>query len=144
MSRLNIEIPVNELSHVRIPVRISDINYGNHLGNDAIVSIIHEARVQFLQSHSFTELDAGGISLIMKDLQVNYLNESFYGDMLEVVIGCNEISAVSFQLVYRVLTHRHEKVIDIAHASTQLVGYNYNTRRLTKLPDALVSILKTN
>lgn len=144
MSRLNIEIPVNELSHVRIPVRISDINYGNHVGNDAIVSIIHEARVQFLQNHSFTELDAGGISLIMKDLQVNYLNESFYGDMLEVVIGCNEISGVSFQLVYRVLTHRHEKVIDIAHASTRLVGYNYNTRRVTKLPDALVSILNTN
>jgi acyl-CoA thioester hydrolase len=56
MARVKIDIPENILAIVNIPVRISDINYGNHVGNDAIVSIIHEARVQWLTQHNFTEI----------------------------------------------------------------------------------------
>jgi len=29
-------------------VEVTDLNYGNHLGNDALVEIIHRARVHFL------------------------------------------------------------------------------------------------
>ena len=29
-------------------VRIADINYGNHLGHDRLVSLLHQARVEAL------------------------------------------------------------------------------------------------
>ncbi len=48
MGRIKIDLPQKILASVSIPVRITDINYGNHVGNNALVEIIHEARVQFL------------------------------------------------------------------------------------------------
>ncbi len=40
-----------------LEVRISDINYGNHLGHDSLVSLLHEARVRFLRHLGYTELN---------------------------------------------------------------------------------------
>ncbi|HJY22446.1 MAG TPA: hypothetical protein VJ279_06150, partial [Hanamia sp.] len=65
MARVKIELPPTSIASVTIPVRITDLNYGNHVGNHAMVAIIHEARVQFLNLHGFTEMNAGGTSLIM-------------------------------------------------------------------------------
>ena len=45
MGRVKIKFPAeNPLFITTIHVRIGDINYGGHVGNDAILSIIHEAR----------------------------------------------------------------------------------------------------
>ncbi len=44
---------ITDLS-VSVPLRITDINYGNHLGNNAIVDIVNEARVRFLKQHGFS------------------------------------------------------------------------------------------
>ncbi|HSQ86922.1 MAG TPA: hypothetical protein VLM43_19620 [Desulfobacterales bacterium] len=40
-------------------VEVTDINYGNHLGNDALVGIIHRARVHFLHRLGASENDLG-------------------------------------------------------------------------------------
>lgn len=92
MARIKIELPEKSIASFTIPVRITDINYGNHVGNNALVEIIHEARVQFLAQHDFTELDAGGTALIMNELLVEFKNESFYNDLLQVKIFLGEIS----------------------------------------------------
>ena len=46
MARIKLEMPEQFMGSFQVPVRITDINYGNHLGNDAFVSILHEARMQ--------------------------------------------------------------------------------------------------
>jgi acyl-CoA thioesterase FadM len=43
MARIKIELPQSFSFTCRIPVRITDINYGGHAGNDTVLSIIHEA-----------------------------------------------------------------------------------------------------
>lgn len=129
MARLKIEFPENSIAIIHIPVRITDINYGNHLGNSAIVEIIHEARVRFLKLNSLTEMDAGGISLIMSDLQVEYKNESFYGDVLDIKIYPGDITRVSFEMLYQICTVRNEKTVLIGNAKTTLIGYDYTTKK---------------
>ena len=142
MSRLHIQIPAQEPKSVlTIPVRITDINYGNHLGNDAIVSIIHEARMQFFKEHGFTELDAGGTSLIMSDIAVSYKNESFYGDKLQIEIYASDISRVSFDLLYKISAIRNEKTLLIAVAKTGMVCYNYDIKKVTPVTQELKQIL---
>lgn len=142
MPRIHINIPESApLSTLQIPVRITDINYGNHLGNDSIVSIVHEARMQFLQQHQFTELNAGGISLIMSDLAVQFKNESYYGDVLSIDIFAIDISRISFQLIYKITTSRNSKIVLIAIASTTMVGFNYELKKVTALPPELMHIL---
>ena len=137
MPRVKLELPSNSLGTFLIPVRITDINYGNHVGNNAIVEIIHEARVQFLRSHNFTELNAGGVALIMNELVVEYKNESFYNDQLNVVVFCGEITRVSFEIFYEISVMRDQINIIIAHAKTGMVGYNYEEKKVAAITNEL-------
>lgn len=142
MPRIQLSIPENPpLSTIQIPVRITDINYGNHLGNDSMVSMVHEARMQFLQQHQFTELNIGGISLIMSDLAVQFKNEAYYGDVLTIEIFVSNISRVSFQLIYKIRTTRNEKNLLIAVAATTMVGFNYTLKKVAPLTPGLTAIL---
>ena len=142
MPRVKIDLPEKFLDiSIKIPVRITDINYGDHVGNDSLVAIIHEARMQFLQLHGFTELNIEGVGLIMSDLVVEFKNESFYKDAIEVKIGSSNISKVSFELYYHLITIRNKDEITIANAKTTMVCYDYELKKVAALPDKLKEIL---
>jgi len=141
MGRLKIQLPEKILTSVFIPVRITDINYGNHVGNNSIVEIIHEARVQFLKKYHFTELNAGGTALIMSELLVEFKNESFYNDVLQVKVFGGEISRVAFELFYQLSVKRNEQEIIIANAKTGMVCYDYQVRKVVAIPEVLKSVL---
>jgi acyl-CoA thioesterase FadM len=131
MARVKITIPEKWLFDCTIPVRIADINYGQHLGNDALVSMLHEARVQWLQALNYSELNIEGAGLIMADLAVMYKNESFYGDLLLFKLYLGETSAVSIELVYEVINLQQKQ---IAIAKTGMVCFNYALKKVSELP----------
>ena len=142
MPRVKIDLPEKFLSiSIKIPVRITDINYGHHVGNDSLVAIIHEARMQLLQLHGFTELDIEGVGLIMSDLFVEFKNESFYNDNIDVKIGSSNISKVSFELYYQLTALRNNNFIIIANAKTTMVCYDYGLKKVAALPNKLIEIL---
>jgi len=141
MARIKITIPDNKIASVKIPVRITDINYGNHLGNDVLVSIVHEARAQWLRANGYSEIDIEGTGLIMSDLAVEYIHESFYGDELLIDISAGEIARVSFELYYTIQTTRDEKIILIARAKTGMVCYNYAIKKVAAVPEKFKSLL---
>lgn len=119
----------------KISVRINDINYGGHLGNDSLLSLLHEARLQMLTSKGYSELNAFGNSLIMADVMIAYKAEAFYGDVLTVKIFAESLTARSFDLMYHVSTTRDGKTIDIAHAKTGMVCFDYKERKIANMTD---------
>ena len=131
--RVQLELPETFSFQTEIPVRITDINYGNHLGNDAILSMMHEARVQFLQNLGYTELEMEGAGLIMSDTAIIYKGEGFYGDLLTVKVAATDLSKYGFDLFY-LFTNQNGK--EIAHAKTGMLCFNYATRKLMALPEA--------
>jgi len=135
MARIKIEIPEKIHDRLRISVRITDVNYGNHMGNDALVGIIHEARVQWLDKMGYNEMNIEGASIIMSDLAVCYLSESFYGDQLDISIAIGELSTAGFELYYLIETIREEKKITIAKAKTGIVFYDYKAKKIVTIPD---------
>lgn len=141
MARLKIDIPENYFAAFTIPVRINDINYGNHVGNDSFVAILQEARVQWLRQHNFTELDIDGVGLIICDLQIEFKKESFYGDNITVQLSAGEISGVGFELCYQLFTFRDGERILLANAKTSMVFYNYTNKKVTALPEKFKAIL---
>jgi acyl-CoA thioester hydrolase len=130
------------MASFHVPVRISDINYGNHVGNDAFVSLIHEARIQWLQLYGYTELQIEGIGLIMSDLSIEFKNESFYGDVVDIKLGAGEISRVGFELYYRLYATRDHETILLANAKTGMVCYDYDTKKVAVIPERLKAILQ--
>ena len=141
MSRLKLEIPEKIIASVTIPVRITDINYGNHVGNDAFDSILHEARMQWLRGHKYTEINIEGIGLIMSELMIEFKKESFYGDQIEIKIIAGETTRVGFELFYQLFTERENTMILLANAKTGMVCYNYDEKKVVAVPAALKKIL---
>lgn len=142
MARTRIELPEHFIATFQIPVRITDINYGNHVGNDSFVAILHEARVQWLQKNDYTELSIEGIGLIMSDLVVEFKNESLYGDIVEVKIGVGEISKIGFELYYQLISKRNNEIIILANAKTGMVCYDYSVKKIVGIPEKVKIMLK--
>ncbi len=141
MARIKLVVPSHSIFTTSIPVRISDINYGNHVGNDAFVSILHEARMQWLTSHHFTELNIDGVGLIMSDLALEFKQESFYSDIIEVEINVGELTSAGFELYYQLFTSRNKQHILLANAKTGMVCYHYKHKKVTAIPEILKSML---
>lgn len=142
MPRIKIDIPQKVTGTFIIPVRIADINYGNHVGNDAFVSIIHEARMQWLKQYGYTELKIEGIGLIMSGLAIEFKNEAFYGDVVEVKLGIEDISTVGFELYYQLFAKRNDENILLANAKTGMVCFDYEKRKVVAIPEKLFAILE--
>lgn len=134
-------MPENIITQITIPVRITDINYGNHLGNDAIVRIAHEARMAWLHGHGFTELDIAGTGLIMADLAVEFKAEGFYGDIINVKIACGEKTRIGFELYYEFTAWRNSEIILLALVKTGMVCYDYSNRKVSPIPEILSQLL---
>ena len=142
MARVKLKFPIdNPLFISKINVRISDINYGGHVGNDSILSIIHESRMQMLQNFGGNEMNICGNSLIMADVMIAYKAETFYGDVLIIKIYAEELTQVSFDLLYHISTLRNGQSIEVAHAKTGMVCYDYEARKVANLTMGLRELL---
>jgi acyl-CoA thioester hydrolase len=141
MARIKIDLPANTIARVKLKVRIGDINYGNHVGNDAFVSFIHEARIQWLQQNNFSEIDINGTGLIMADLAIEFKKEAHYGEAILIAISAGEISRVSFELYYQLSTERNQVAVLLANAKTGMVCYDYQNKKTVSVPDCLKKIL---
>lgn len=119
-----------------LSIRVTDINYGQHLANDKLVALLHESRVLMLSAWAYTEFDIEGVSLIQADLMVRYRNEGFLGDILSFELFLTNFTSRSFDLLYRISTQRAGTTIPIADAKVGLVCYDYRDKKTASLPAA--------
>ena len=139
MPRIKVTLPANFSHSVEIPVRITDLNYGAHLGNDALLGILHEARVQFLQHLGLLEINPiTHIGFIMVDVAIEYKGEAFHGDVLHIQLAAADFTKYGFDLVYWV---RNQDGREIARAKTGLLGFDFNARKLLPLSEEVAARL---
>ena len=134
MTRVKLQLPTNFPFRTEIPIRISDINYGGHLGNDAVLSIVHEARVQFFRHLGYSELDIEGMGIIMTDAVVVYSSESFYGDVLMVEVGTTDFQLTHCDVIFRLTNSITKK--EVARVKTGIAFINKQTHKIAVMPDA--------
>lgn len=137
MARLSIHLPEVFPFATDIQVRIGDINYGNHLGNDALLSLVHEARVRFLQSLGFSELDIDGSGLMLTDAAIVYKSQAFYGDLLTIFMAVGDFNKYGCDFFYKVVQKISGK--EIAHAKTGAVFFDYTRQKMVAVPAAFLA-----
>lgn len=140
MARVKIHLPETFSFFTQIPVRISDINYGGHVGNDSILSLIHEARLHFLKSFGYTELEFDGVGLIMADAAIEFKGEAFYGDLLKAYVAVEEISRIGFELYYKLVKGEEETVVAVA--KTGMICFDYSKRKVSTIPNEALQKLR--
>ena len=137
MARIKIDTPDKFLYETTLQVRISDVNYGGHLGNDSIQSMLHEARYRFFNVLGYKdELSIEGNGIIQADVAIMYLAEAFHGDQIKISIGVRDIGRKSFDLVYVLSNVNNEKTI--ARAKTGLVMYDYKKGKAIGIPEGFL------
>jgi acyl-CoA thioester hydrolase len=137
MARIKLKLPDNFNFSTHLDVRITDINYGGHLGNDSVLAMIHEARVRLLADKGFTEYDIDGVGIMMTDSIILYASQGFYGDKLRIDVAVDEISNAGFDIYYRFVNISNEKVI--VKAKTNMVFFNYTSKKVARTPEIFLN-----
>jgi acyl-CoA thioester hydrolase len=132
MSRVKLdEQSAYEYSH-SLMVRATDLNYAGHLGNEALLALVHEARAHYLHILNFNTIMGHGqtVGLAIVDLIVNFKAEAFAHEYLTVDCHIDEITQKSFRLFHRIRCSNQV----IALVETGLVAFDYAIRQTVPLP----------
>jgi acyl-CoA thioesterase FadM len=140
VARIELNLPENFAFSTDVRVRISDINYGNHLGNDALLSLVHEARLQFLQSRGFSEVDVDGCGLILTDAVIVYKSQGFHGDLLTIFAAVDDFNEYGCDFYFKVIQKNSGK--EVARAKTGIVFFDYNRQKIVPVPAAFLNAFR--
>ena len=134
--------PLEEyLFETTVKIRITDLNYGNHMGNQMVLSYAQEARAAFFQAlGGWGELDIGGKGVIMGDAAVVYQSEGKGGEVLEILVGIDDITRVSFDLHYQIVESKTQR--PVALIKTGMVFMDYEVGKVTTIPSVFLEQLE--
>lgn len=136
MARIILDIPQPPVFKTTIDIRISDINYGQHVGHDTFVSLLHEARVRFFEHLGYTEANIEGKAILVADLAVDYQTPVFYPDCLDVYISVADFNKYGCDIFYRI--NRVEKDSLILEAKTGIVFFDYQNNKISHVPQSFM------
>lgn len=142
MSRIEIQLPEKFHFTTEIVVRVSDLNYGNHVGNDRILMLMQEARTLFYRSMGFeneVKLE-GSIGQIVTDAMIVYKTESFLGDVLLFELAVENFNKYGFDVFYRISNKVSGK--EVALGKTGVVGFDYSKRKIASMPQIVITKIK--
>ena len=138
MERIKLNIPEHFSFSTTIPIRITDLNYGGHVGNDAFLSLIHEARVRFLQHYGYSEMNVEGAGLIMADAAIEYKKELSYGDQVIISVTATGFDKLGFDIFYKLELEDGEKRILAGKAKTGMMCFDYTLKKKMPVPAAAI------
>jgi acyl-CoA thioester hydrolase len=140
MSRVTLHFPGTFPFSTELDVRVGDLNYGNHLGNDRVLTLIHEARRRFLESLSLKEIGADGLGFVIADAAVIYRAQAFYGDCLRIQVTAGDFGSRGCDFYYRI-THVTDNRV-LAEAKTGTVYFDFHAQKTISFPDNVLAKLR--
>lgn len=140
MPRVKLEEQPEYEFHYEVTLQVRDINYGGHLGNDALIGLLHEARLNLFRGLGCNEMTLGDgqTGIILGDLVVNYRAEGFMFDRLSIDSHLGEIGRNNFRIFHRIT--RDDTLI--ALAETGIVTFNYRERKIAPVPEDFIQRLQ--
>lgn len=140
MARIKIQLPERFPFSTELDVRVGDLNYADHLGNDAVLTLIHEARRRFLRVRGVEEIGADGIGFVIADAAVVYRTQAFYGEKLRIEVATGDFGSRSCDFYYRA-----SRVADgrtVAEAKTSVVCFDFRVQKAMVFPLAMLAKLQ--
>ena len=144
MERIKLNLPDTFSFTTTIPIRISDVNYGGHVGNDSFLSLLHEARLRFLNQFGYSEINVEGIGLIMSDVGIEYKKELAYGDIINISVAATGFDRLGFDLYYLIELVEGDKKTIAGKAKTGMLCFDYTTKKKASIPAAAIEKLVAN
>lgn len=138
MARIELSFPDDVFCfETCMQVRITDINGANHLGNDALISMLSEARAQFLLKYEVIEGGSDGQGIIVTDLATMYQSESFFPEMLRFEVGMMDFNKYGGDFVFQVT--KADSGQPVARAKYGFVFFDYLQKKVVPMPESFRS-----
>ena len=144
MERVKILLPDSFLFSTSLYIRITDLNYGGHVGNDVFMSLVHEARQQFLLCHGYTELNFAGTSLIMADAAIEYKHELAYANEVRISVTANGFDKIGFDIYYLLEVKKDEKWTLAGKVKTGMLCFDYSAKKIVAVPQEAIEKLRVS
>ena len=137
MARVIIQLPERFVFSTEVPIYIGHINYGHHLDNALLLSLVSEARVRFFKFLGYTELDVEGVGIVVSDAAVQYKSESFHGETLVFEMTPAEFNKYGCDLVWRATDKASGR--EVARGKTGIIFFDYRQRKAAPVPAGFVA-----
>lgn len=136
MARLRISLPEQFIFSTDLPLYISHINYGGHLDNALLLTVVSEARVRFFKSLGYSELDVEGLGVIMADAAVQYRSEAFHGEIMVVRMTPVDLHDKGFDLAWCLTDKASGR--EVARGKSGMLCFDYGQRKVQPVPEAFL------
>src|SRR5450830_1109150 len=134
MARLKLEFPEDQYCYSsQLTVRTTDINAGNHLGNDSMISMISEARARFLFEFGVRDIEADGTGIIVTDLATTYRAEAHARDQLLFEVGVMDFNKYGGDIIFRISRPANQTLV--AMAKSGFVFFDYRSAQVVAMPE---------
>ncbi len=124
---------------ISLTVRVSDLNYGNHVGYQNFFSYFQEARIAYLEKIGYSEMDIEGYGMIVGEANCKYKQELFLNDRIQIECGIREMKSKLFTMHYQI---SKEGVI-CAEGFTKNLCYDYQAKKVVRLPDRFIERIQS-
>lgn len=141
MNRIKIQLPEKFSFTTQMQIRVTDLNYGGHVGNDTILSLLQEARQQFLQSRGYAELCVESFGLIMADAMIEYKKELNHKDAIEIAVVATDFDKLGFDIYYRITVLQNNVAHLAVRAKTGMMLYDYSAKKKVSLTENIIQQL---
>ncbi|MDI9338151.1 MAG: thioesterase family protein [Alphaproteobacteria bacterium] len=140
MHRLKLILPEPFEFNCTIPIRITDLNYGAHVGNHNFLALLHEARVLFFKSKGFSENNIDGAGIILVDAEIEFKNEILYPNSVKIWVKAANLNALGFDLFYKIEFEDCNTLC--CKAKTSIILFDYKERKKVRLLEGIIQKLR--
>ncbi|MEY2923782.1 MAG: hypothetical protein RLZZ337_322 [Bacteroidota bacterium] len=134
---MKLELPEKWQFSTKVEVRVTDLNYGNHLANQQFLAFAQIARLKYFSQFGYNELDFGGVSLIQADAAITFKSEGHLNDVVRIDISAVQAGSSSFNVFYRFWNETKDCLM--AELRTAIVCYNYQTKKPIGIPENVLA-----
>lgn len=132
MPRIVVAPPGAVIFSCELSVRISDVNFGGHLGHDSLIRLLHEARARLFDSLGYSELNVEGAGIILADLAVVYRSEAHFRDRLRFELSVEDFWERGCEIAARISAVEDGR--EIALVRTGLRFFDYQAGKSIAVP----------
>ncbi|MFM8461941.1 MAG: acyl-CoA thioesterase, partial [Polynucleobacter victoriensis] len=91
-----------------------------------------EARVRFLKSMGYSELDIEGLGIVVADHFIQYKAEGFHGETIRIQMQPQDFNKYGFDLIYRIDCLENPR--ELARGKQGIVFVNKETKKVANVP----------
>lgn len=125
--------------YTEIKVRFSETDMFGHVNNVSPFIYFEQARIEFMQAKGVFNLgDDFEAVPIVADLQCDFIEQMYFGDILKVYVKANSVGNSSIDLHY-LGVNQDDKVCFVGRGA--LVNVNIKTGKPVRIPDNVREML---